>query len=247
MNEPSPNLGIFEYEYDTNQNSRYFSLLVGCGLLGIGLIGFALALRGNVLIIWLSMFFLFILFSILGFILVKRFRNNRSGNVKIYAKGLDITIDEKRYVATWKDFEWIKEIITENKANGIWVSNNYQYIIKLKNGDEFVLDNVFSEVQEIGERLSNEIVKLLYPQYLRDIRNGGKVEFDEISMDSAGLSVKDKKHSWSQIERFEIEAGTIEIFAKSGQTIWQKTYSNIQNPRVFVKLLEYFVKESDGK
>jgi hypothetical protein len=247
MNEQPPNLGILEYEYDTNQIGRYFGLIAGTSLIGIGLIGFLFALRETEKLIWIIMGLLFIFFSVIGIVLIKRFRDNQGGIVRLYAKGLDVTNNGKKYVALWKEFEWIKEIITENRVNGIHVSNNYLYIVKLKNGEVFSLDQTFFGVKDIGERLSAETLKLFYPQYLREIRNGGRVNFEEIGLDSKGLTVNGKTYLWSGIYGFTIEEGLIEVFPEFGKSIWQKAYADIQNPHVFVKLLEDFVKEFDGK
>ena len=247
MNEQTSNLGEFRRQYDTNQIARYFGLILGIGFIAGGVYFLYLAFKESEPILWAVMGFCFLFTLLLGLFLIKRFRDNRGGAIKIHEKGLDITINNKRYIGTWEDFEWVKEIIIENRAKGFVVSHAYNYIAKLKNGDEFTIDEIFFGVKEVGELLQDKTAKILYPKYLQQIQNGEKVKFGDIYLDLSGITENSKTHLWSNIYGFEVEYGNIEVYPQFGKAIWKGNFANIPNSHIFIKILEHFVREFDAK
>lgn len=243
MADVSKDLGELEREYDTNQIGRYFGLIVGIGLIGGGIyLGISAALTSEK-IIWILGGFLAIFLVAIGSFFIRRFLKNRGGTILLYQNGLDVTINGKRYIAPWDEIAAVQEIIERNLVNGIHVSDTYSYFVRLKNDDYFLLDQTFFGVKEIGEIICDETYKRLYPQLLQKIRNGEKVVFGNISIDSGGLSANGKTFLWTYLSGFTWEDGEIKLNDQKGKKVWSELYPNIPNGHIFVAILPEFIRK----
>jgi hypothetical protein len=151
-------------------------------------------------------------------------------------------------VIPWEDIEYVWQQITEHYTNGVYTGTTYVYTLQLYDGIKLkYTNNMFSNVQKLGEAILHETSQTLYPKALARFNKGKTVDFGTLGVSRDGLSYGSSTLSWREIEAVKIKQGYISVRKRGKWLNWCNiAVASIPNLYVFLSLVNQIVGIDDS-
>jgi hypothetical protein len=192
-------------------------------------------------ILFVALFSLVTLFmAFAGILLIYGFFRTRNDNLRLYENGIVLSHKGKVHAASWEEIEGLGESAVQYTVNGMPSAVNYSFNVTKFDGEKFTVHTMFKGIEEIGERLTNEVFKRRIPAIINDFSRGEIVKFGRFSINCDYLfSEKRGRLPLSDVEEISVFQGRIQIRKKGKTLAWDTAaYSSIPNARIFLSIWE---------
>lgn len=186
------------------------------------------------------------LFVLPGLFFVWRLMQTPNLNGKQAAKRIHCF--EHGVVAAGRDgrpvaFRWdamtVLQEITRRYVNGVYTGTTYKYTL-VKPGATVELTGFYADPEVWGVAIQHEITRVQLPGVLELLRQGGTVQFGDITVNAGGMATAKRGGlAWGEIQRVEVKQGVVFV-GKAGKLLsWSNTpVSKIPNFFVFLEAVD---------
>ncbi|MGI8554790.1 MAG: DUF6585 family protein [Pyrinomonadaceae bacterium] len=164
-------------------------------------------------------------------------------SVKIFENGLTYTRGTESKIFRWDEIESLWTKIIDNYVNGVRVRTT-AYTLQRSNGEKVILFHAIENIERIGERVSAEVFRRIYPRDLQTIKNGGSVAFGKFTITPKGIQKGEDFIGWQEIKNVETKDGKICVENQNGKIRTSVLYSNLPNAQVFLALAAQLKREN---
>lgn len=173
------------------------------------------------------------------------FWRQRDNSLKTYQHGFTLRQKGRNYTFRWSEIKFVWAQLTLHKVNGVPVKTVHEYFVQADDSARVKLDNIFEDIELIGETILRETFPHLYQKALESCERGEEVDFGGLKINRTGLSLGDKSVGWNEIEKIETRDGTIRI-RKQGKWLnfLEFDAGSMPNLNVFEALANKILSES---
>ena len=142
--------------------------------------------------------------------------SNWNKSVVVYEKGLVYYSGGNIQTWLWPDIRWFFASISSPLAISPYPIA-HQYSLLNKNGEKIIFDDRFSEIELLGNTISEKITPFQYRQIRAILKKGQIIRFGSFKFDQNTITIRNVTYPWAEIERFEIKSGYAIITIKDSK------------------------------
>lgn len=234
---------VAEYRRWLRPSSIVYSvLLVVAGLLLLLIAG---AGGGGALVSFIIGLVLFVC----GLIAPLIFLLNRGQRVYVFAEGLMRTKGSRSEVVRWDQVESLRQAIVKITYKVLYVIPvarivRHTYTVCQMDGTKLVFRDSLRGVEVLGDRVSRETARCLFPKALATYHAGEQVAFGDLTISKQGVSRSGKLLPWAEYQGVEVVQGVVKIQQRGKRFSWTSVQvRKMPNLLVFLNLLESIQRE----
>jgi hypothetical protein len=130
-------------------------------------------------------------------------------------------------VHPWAEIRVLRKVTRYFSKTGSYTESGFRYTLLRQNGSEFVLrcgPFVPSELRAgdicvLGETIEREVAAVRLPRALAALRQGKRIDFGDLSIDTAGITTKRRSLLWRDVKAVEMIAETIRVQGTGGWVV----------------------------
>ena len=167
-----------------------------------------------------------------------------SWRVYIYAEGFVYKRGMKIDVFRWDHIQgtWMWNI--KHYRNGIYAGTTHKYRVLREDGLKITLNDKFSGVERLGDRLSQEITNYSLPRMIRDYHAGKSIFFGTLQVNVQGISTISQQLPWPRVQEVSIVQKVVKVREKGKLEDWASVrVDQIPNAFVLTALVNYILKD----
>ncbi len=159
---------------------------------------------------------------LLGFVGLARLkRRRRDGlHVRVYAHGFAAPVRGRWEFFRWDDIEAVWQKITRIILNSAHVGTEYCYTVRRRDGTQVRLTHHLNDIEELGRRVSAQVLRRLLPKALARVRAGEEVPFGPLAVGARGLRRGSHELAWADVGRVKPDAGYLEVHPTRNRPRW---------------------------
>jgi len=135
------------------------------------------------------------------------------------------------------------ETIWRKKIVGAWgklAKGSLIYTVKLQQGEEFHFDDQLYQVEQLGERMQQELLRIQWPTALAEFEAGAIMDFVKLRVSRQGLDNGKERVAWRDVSGVEFGDDNITINKRDKWLAWHKApVAEIPNVHLLRALVEY--------
>lgn len=145
----------------------------------------------------------------------------------------------------WDQIEAVWYHVTRHYRNGIYTGTTHNYRVRRKDGYQIVLNDRFTNVEKLGDTISNQVTKILLPQVIAAYNAGQTITFGPLSVNRQGLTnVLGNLLPWPEIKDIEIQRGFVAVSRAGKWLKWSnQSVKDIPNVFVFIALVKALLRK----
>lgn len=174
---------------------------------------------------------------------------NRSQRVYVFAEGLVRTKGSTSEVVRWDQVDSMLQAIvkvTYRVLYAIPVARivRHTYTVRRTDGTSLVFRDSLRGVEALGDRVSRETARYLFPKALAAYHAGQQVAFGDLTISKQGIGRKGKALPWTEYQSVEVVKGVAKIQQRGKRFSWASVQvRKVPNLLVFLNLLESIQRE----
>lgn len=162
-----------------------------------------------------------------------------SDAVYLYTNGFIYHKKERYDVYRWSDLAEIWQQVTKRYYNGVYTGTTHKYTVHRKDGTQLILNDRFAKVEQLGNIISQQIYRNLFPVCLDAYRAGQVLTFGPVSISQQGVSNGKEWLPWQEVKDFSVNRGILTVKRQGKMLTWcSYPASKIPNLAVLMGLLE---------
>jgi len=167
-----------------------------------------------------------------------------SWRIYIYSEGFVYKRGMKIDVVRWDHIQaaWMWNI--KHYRNGIYAGTTHKYTVLRGDGLKITLNDKFSGVERLGDRISQEITNYSLPRMIRDYHAGKSIFFGPLQVNVQGISTISQQLSWPRVQEVSIVQKVIKVREKGEFKDWTSVpVEQVPNAFVLTALVNYILKD----
>lgn len=166
-----------------------------------------------------------------------------SRRVYLCSNGFAYTHGGKTDIYPWQHIDAMWQQVTRRYYNGIYTGTTHKYTIRRSDGAQLILNDIFPDVELIGNRIAQEITRCLLPRAITSYNAGQTITFGKLSVNMQGVSNGREMLPWNQIKGINVNRGIVSV-KKEGKILnWSTVQvAHVPNIFVFMALVNYILK-----
>lgn len=198
-------------------------------------------------------FILGLVLFVCGLIAPFIFLLNRSQRVYVFAEGLVQTKGSTPEVVRWDQTESLQQAIVKITYKVLYVIPvarivRHTYTVHRTDGTRLVFRDSLRGVEALGDRISRETARYLFPKALAAYHAGEQVAFSDLTISKQGIGRNGKLLPWGEYQGVEVVRGVVKIQQRGKRFSWASVQvRRLPNLLVFLNLLESIQREQRQK
>lgn len=169
----------------------------------------------------------------------------RSWRVYIYSEGFAYTRGSKLDAFRWSEIESMWQRVTRRYMNGIYTGTQHKYTIRGLNGQQIVLNDRITNVEQVGNIISDMVTRIKLPEAIAAFKAGSTINFGSLSVNTQGVGNGKETIAWEQIKEFRVSNGIVTVKKEGKWLNWSSIQvANIPNLFVFFALVGAIRKQA---
>lgn len=174
---------------------------------------------------------------------------NRSQRVYVFAEGLVRTKGSTSEVVRWDQVDSMLQFILKITYRVFYVIPvarivRHRYTVRQTDGTRLVFRDSLRGVEALGDRISRETARYLFPKALAAYHAGEQVAFGDLTISKQGISRSGKLLPWAEYQGVEVVKGVAKIQQRGKRFNWAAVQvGKMPNLLVFLNLLESIQRE----
>jgi hypothetical protein len=206
-------LGELQDLYERTSDDDIRDVGIAAGLVVVGLVGIAIGANlsdsGGT-----SKFFLISLgiglLCVAGYLFF-RWYAGRDIHVLIYNDGLTVIRNDDMRSYRWDEIDSLFQKLVVSSVYGIRGATSKKYTLVPKKGAVIIFTEILPNVDELGQRIQQQITLRRLPEDLKRMDAGETIRFGPISIDKQGVIVQQKTLPWDAVGRAKAYQGLLQI------------------------------------
>ena len=157
----------------------------------------------------------------------------RSWHVYVCTEGFVFTRGSKVDACQWNQIESMWQQVTRRYVNGVYTGTDHRYTVRRNDGFEMVFNDRFSKVETLGNTISQEVTRRLFPRVIEAYNAGNTVTFGPLSVSKQGVSNGKELLSWNQIKGIGVNRGIVTV-KKEGKLLNWSSVQVAKVPNIFL-------------
>jgi len=156
----------------------------------------------------------------------------------VYKRGMKID------VFLWDHIQatWMWNI--KHYRNGIYAGTTHKYIVLRGDGLKITLNDKFSGVERLGDRISQEITNYSLPRMIRDYHAGKSIFFGPLQVNVQGISTVSRQLPWPRVQEVSTVQKVVKVREKGELADWASVrVDQVPNAFVLTALVNYILKD----
>lgn len=194
-------------------------------------------------------FIIGLILFVCGLIAPLLFLINRSQRVCVFAEGLVQVKGGTSEVVRWDQVESVLQAIVKVTYRVLYVIPvarivRHSYTVRRTDGTRLVFRDSLRGVEALGDRLSRETARYLFPKALATYHAGEQVAFGEVAISKRGIGRNGKLLSWTEYQGVEVVRGVVKLQQRGKRSNWTAVpVRKLPNLLVVLSLLETIARE----
>jgi hypothetical protein len=174
---------------------------------------------------------------------------NRSQRVYVFAEGLVQSKGNTSEMVRWDQVESVLQAIIKITYKVVYVIPiarivRHAYTVRRTDGTRLVFRDSLRGVEALGDRVSRETARYLFPKALAAYRAGEQVAFGDLMVSKQGISRSGKLLPWTQYQKVDVANGVVKIQQQGKRLSWASVQvRRLPNVVVFLNLMEAIQRE----
>lgn len=160
-------------------------------------------------------------------------RMTNSYFVATYPEGLAYVKGSRFEFFPWKEMESVWQDNRKIIVNGVHTGFTHKYTIRRNDGKQIELNQVFLLIQELGDRIQEELLKQKVPMALSELTAGKDIKLGDFTVNNERIRYKSHEAVWEEVDRFNLEDGYLQVH-KEGQWLNLAKVPVKKIPNIFV-------------
>lgn len=173
---------------------------------------------------------------------------NRGQRVYVFAEGLVQIKGSRSDVVRWDQVESVLQAIVKQTIRMYLIPVariiRHTYTVRRTDGTRLIFRDSLRGVEALGDRISRETTRTLFPKALAAYHAGEQVTFGDLVISKQGLVKSGKLLPWVEYQGVEVAKGVVRIQQRGKRFNWASVpVRRLPNLLVFLNLMESIQRE----
>jgi hypothetical protein len=167
-----------------------------------------------------------------------------SWRIYIYADGFVYKRGMKIDVFRWDHIgaAWMWNI--KHYRNGVYAGTTHKYLLLREDGLKITLNDKFSGVERLGDRISQEMTNYSLPRMIRDYHAGKSIFFGPLQVNIQGINTIRQQLPWPRVQEVSIVQKVVKVKVKGKLEDWASVQvDQVPNAFILTALVNYILKD----
>lgn len=167
--------------------------------------------------------------------------------ILVFEAGIALTRNGETELVRWRE---IVKVFEQDETQRLWIiplRRLHRLTLEMENGTRHVLDRRIGKIDELADQIKKQHTRLLLPAAGQAILGERRLQFDTLSLSSAGVGHQADFFPWEEVLGIQVDQGLIVVHRKDeGAPFATVMYSKTANALLLLILADKFTEIRSG-